>query len=127
MSNNQFERQQYINLETFKKNGQGVKTPVWFAMEDGVLFTRTMVNSWKVKRFNRDPHIKVVPSDARGEPLGNWVNGRAYEIDDPALADHVNGLMNKKYGLMKRGFDLMGKLRGHKLTAVRIELASEKE
>ena len=21
----------YINLETFKKNGQGVKTPVWFA------------------------------------------------------------------------------------------------
>jgi hypothetical protein len=27
-------RQQYLNIETFRKNGQGVKTPVWF-VEDG--------------------------------------------------------------------------------------------
>lgn len=122
MSIKQFERQQYLNLETFKKSGQGVKTPVWFAMEDGVLYTRTMANSWKVKRLNRDPRIKVAPSDARGEPLGNWVDGRAYEVTDPAAAAHVNSLMNKKYGLLKRGFDLMGKLRGRQMTAVRIEI-----
>ena len=122
MSIEQFERQQYINLETFRKNGQGVKTPVWFVMEDGVLYTRTMANSWKVKRLNRDPRIKVTPSDARGGPLGNWVAGKAYEINDPDTADHVNSLMNKKYGLLKRGFDLMGAIRGRKMTAVRIEI-----
>ncbi len=122
MSIEQFEQQQYINLETFRKNGEGVKTPVWFAMEDGVLFTRTMANSWKVKRLNRDPRIKVTPSDARGEPLGTWVDGQAYEIGDKAMADHVNKLLNKKYGLLKGGFDLMGTFRGREMTAVRIDI-----
>ena len=122
MSIEQFEQQQYINLETFRKNGEGVKTPVWFAMENGVLYTRTMANSWKVKRLNRDPRIKVTPSDARGEPLGTWVDGQAYEIGDKAMADHVNKLLNKKYGLLKRGFDLMGMFRGREMTAVRIDI-----
>lgn len=127
MSIEQFEHQQYINLETFRRNGEGVKTPVWFVMEDGVLYTRTMVNAWKVKRLKRDPRIKVVPCDAQGNPLGTWVNGRAYEIGDPAVADYVNSLMNKKYGLLKRGFDLMGKFRGRQMTAVRIEIEPVKE
>jgi PPOX class probable F420-dependent enzyme len=122
MSIEQFEQQQYINLETFRKSGEGVKTPVWFAMEEGILYTRTMANSWKIKRLNRDPRIKVTPSDARGEPLGTWVDGRAYEINDSDKADHVNALMNKKYGLFKRGFDLMGIFRGRQMTAVRIEI-----
>ncbi len=122
MSIEQFERQQYINLETFRKNGEGVKTPVWFVIEDGVLYTRTMVNAWKVKRLNRYPRIKVAPCDAQGNPLGTWVDGRAYEIDDSALANHVNTLFNKKYGLLKRGFDLMGRFRGRQMTAVRIEI-----
>jgi len=122
MSIKQFKHQQYINLETFRKNGQGVKTPVWFAVEDNVLYTRTMANSWKVKRLNRDSRIKVVPSNARGEPLGTWVEGQAYEINDPDTAKHVNALLNKKYGLLKRGFDLMGRFRGGQMTAVRIEI-----
>jgi PPOX class probable F420-dependent enzyme len=96
-------------------------------MEDGVLYARTIADSWKVKRLNRDPRIKVTPSDARGGPLGTWVAGKAYEIDDPDMAKHVNSLMNKKYGLLKRGFDLMGLIGGRKLTAVRIEIDSTKE
>ena len=122
MSIEQFKRQQYINLETFRKNGEGVKTPVWFVMEDGVLYTRTMINAWKVKRLNRDPRIKVAPCDVQGNPLGTWVDGRATEIDDPVLANHVNTLFNKKYGLLKRGFDLMGRIRNRQMTAVRIEI-----
>jgi hypothetical protein len=118
----QFENQQYINLETFKKNGQGVKTPVWFVLADGVLYTRTMANSWKVKRLNRNPQVRVAPCDAQGNVLGEWVNGRAYEIHDDAQAKQINDLMNKKYGLLKRGFDLMGKIRGRQMTAVCIEL-----
>jgi len=122
MSINQFYNHQFINLETFYKNGRGVKTPVWFVMEDGILYTRTMIDSWKVKRLNRDPRIKVTPSNARGASLGTWIDGKAYQIGDPNTADHINKLMNKKYGLLKRGFDLMGKFRGTKMTTVRIEI-----
>ncbi|MCB9419126.1 MAG: PPOX class F420-dependent oxidoreductase [Ardenticatenaceae bacterium] len=127
MSTEQFERQQYINLETFKKNGQGVKTPVWFVMENGVLYTRTLANSWKVKRLNRNPQIKVVPCDARGNPLGTWVDGRAYEITDPAEAGHVDGLMTKKYGLLKRAIEWIGKMRQQQRAAIRIEMETAKE
>lgn len=28
-----FAGQRYLNLDTFRKSGQGVKTPVWFAAE----------------------------------------------------------------------------------------------
>lgn len=35
MSIEQFNSHQYLNLETFRKDGWGVKTPVWFVREDG--------------------------------------------------------------------------------------------
>lgn len=125
MSIKEFEKQKYINLETFRKNGEGVKTPVWFVEEDNILYTRTVHDSWKVKRLNRNPRIKVVPSDSRGGELGTWEDGEAHVMKDAAINAHVNDLLNKKYGLMKRGFDLMGKVRGDKLIAVRINLSEE--
>lgn len=123
MSIKEFEKQKYINLETFRKNGEGVKTPVWFVEEDTVLYTRTIYDSWKVKRLKRNPQIKVVPSDSRGGELGTWQEGEAYVVEDAAIAAHINKLFNKKYGLFKRGFDLMGKVRGDKLITVRINVS----
>ena len=37
----QFLNQKYINLETYKKSGQAVHTPVWFVQDNGVLYVRT--------------------------------------------------------------------------------------
>lgn len=37
----QFENQQFLNLETFRKNGIGVKTPVWFVQDGETLYVRT--------------------------------------------------------------------------------------
>lgn len=36
----QFKNQNYINLETFRKSGEGVKTPVWFVQERDSLYVR---------------------------------------------------------------------------------------
>jgi hypothetical protein len=44
----QFEQQNYLNLETFKRSGQGVKTPVWFIQEGCTLYIRTGAESGKV-------------------------------------------------------------------------------
>jgi hypothetical protein len=40
-----FQNQQYLSLETFRKNGQGVKTPVWFAQDGEVLYIWTQTDS----------------------------------------------------------------------------------
>lgn len=36
-----FENQQFMNLETFRKNGEGVKTPVWFVLDNNIIYVRS--------------------------------------------------------------------------------------
>ncbi len=45
----------YIALETFRKSGEGVITPVWAVAESGKLYVWTGLNSWKVKRMRAEP------------------------------------------------------------------------
>jgi uncharacterized protein len=91
----------YLNIETFRKNGQGVRTPVWFAgePEQGVpekLYVYSTADSGKAKRIRNNSHVRVAPSDMRGKLLGEWVEARA-EIVTGAEAEHGMQLLNKKY------------------------------
>ena len=93
--------QKYINLETFRKNGQGVRTPVWFAgePEQGVpekLYAYSTVDSGKAKRIRNNPRVRVAPCDVRGKLLGEWIEARA-EIVTGTEAEQGMKLLNKKY------------------------------
>jgi hypothetical protein len=99
-----FAGQKYLNLETFKKSGDGVKTPVWFAAEpsakldsnDAKLYIYTIGVSGKVKRIRNNSRVRIAPCTMRGEVRGEWVDARA-EIVTAAEADHGTALLNKKY------------------------------
>jgi PPOX class probable F420-dependent enzyme len=91
----------YLNIETFRKNGQGVRTPVWFAgePEQGVpekLYVYSTADSGKAKRIRNSPNVRVAPCDVRGKLLGESVEARA-EIVTGAEAEHGMQLLNKKY------------------------------
>jgi PPOX class probable F420-dependent enzyme len=91
----------YLNIETFRKNGQVVRTPVWFAgePEDGApekLYVYSTADSGKAKRIRNNPKVRVAPCDVRGKLLGEWVEARA-EIVTGAEAEHGMQLLNKKY------------------------------
>lgn len=95
------QRQKYINLETFRKNGQGVRTPVWFAgePEQGApekLYAYSTTDSGKAKRIRNNPRVRVAPCDVRGKLLGEWIDSRA-EIVTGEEAEHGMKLLNKKY------------------------------
>src|SRR6266478_1595051 len=85
-----FAGQKYLNLETFKKNGDGVKTPIWFAADPlasldssgAKIYAYTIGVSGKVKRVRNNPRVKIAPCDARGKVLGEWVEFLA-EISSP--------------------------------------------
>ena len=51
-----FSGRNYLNLETYRKSGVAVRTPVWFAEQGGILYLYTLADSGKVKRIrnNRD-------------------------------------------------------------------------
>ena len=118
-----FEKQNYLNLETFRKSGQGVKTPVWFAQEGDALYVWTQADSGKAKRVRNNGAVNIAPCSASGDLLGEWIPARAQADNSVEAVQHVKKLMGKKYGLMFHIFGLLGRLRGGaKYTAIRIEV-----
>jgi PPOX class probable F420-dependent enzyme len=103
-----FDNQKYLNLETYRRSGQAMPTPVWFVRDGDTLYVRTVKDSGKVKRVRNNPRVRVAPCEARGELKGPWVEAKATLVEDPAITQRVVQLLNQKYGLMKRLFDVMG-------------------
>lgn len=99
-----FAGQKYLNLETFKKSGEGVKTPIWFAADPARnlasdaarLYAYTIGNSGKVKRIRNNGRVRIAPCDMSGKVLGDWMEARAEIVtgEDAAYGDR---LLNKKY------------------------------
>ena len=117
-----FEKQAYLNLNTFRKTGTGVPTPVWFAEQDGVLYVRTIDGSGKVKRIRNNGSVQIAPCDARGELLGEWLQGQARLVTDPSTIAEVDRLLDKKYGLQRKMFNLLGRMQKHKDATIVIEV-----
>jgi PPOX class probable F420-dependent enzyme len=109
-----FEKQKYLNLETFRKSGVGVKTPVWFVQDGEVLFVRTAPDSGKVKRIRNNARVNIAPCRMDGALSGDWIPAVAREVNDPDIDQKVDKLLDKKYGLMKKLFSLAGGLNGQK-------------
>ena len=119
----QFEKQQYLNLETVRKNGLAVNTPVWFAQDGDLLFVWTQTGAGKAKRIRNNGSVRIAPSTASGEPVGDWMPAKAQTNESPEAIRHVEKLMQKKYGVMFYVFGLLGRLRGGaKYTAIKIQI-----
>jgi len=116
-----FKGQAYLNLETFRRNGEGVRTPVWFVEHEGRLYLRTRADAWKVKRIRRNPQVRAAPCDVQGKLLGGWVEGRARVLSE-SEAEFISRLARQKYGFRKTFFDLLNKLLRHSWVVIEISL-----
>lgn len=123
MSNklSQFANQNYLNMESYRKSGEAIRTPLWFVQDGDVLYFYTVAHSFKVKRLKNNPRIRIAPCDMRGNLKGDWVDATA-RVLDTAEASHADNLLNQKYGLLKRTLNFFAKLRGHKRAAFAITL-----
>ena len=117
----QFAGQKYINLQTFKRDGTAVATPLWFAESGGELVFYTTATSGKVKRLRNNPRVRVAVSDVRGNLKGEWLDGEARRLDE-AEAAQANRLITQKYGLIKRAMDFFARFRKSPRAAFAIRL-----
>ncbi|MEK7831262.1 MAG: PPOX class F420-dependent oxidoreductase [Acidobacteriota bacterium] len=117
----QFANQNYLNMESYRKNGEAIRTPLWFVEDGDVLYFYTVAHSFKVKRLKNNPRVRIAPCDMRGNLKGDWLDASA-RLLDTAEASHANNLLNQKYGLSKRILNFFAKLRGHKRAAFAITL-----
>lgn len=115
----QFSGRRYINLESYKKNGEPKLTPVQSLEHEGTIYVRTDPTTWKVKRIRRNPHVRVVPSDRNGKQKGTWVDGEAHMLEGEEK-DGMLKVFRKEYGAL--GYSMVGlvaRIRGERqMTAV---------
>ena len=125
----QFAKAKYLSLETFRKTGVGVRTPVWFAQDPvapssadrATFYVYTLPDSGKVKRIRNNPKVRVAPCTMRGDLRGAWVDARA-RICEAAETQKGQDLLRQKYGLMKRLGDFFSGLRGRTQIVLAVEI-----
>ena len=121
-----FGRERYLSLETFRKTGVGVRTPVWFAAAPGeaLVYVFAAANSGKAKRLRRNDRVRIAPCDARGRVTGGWIDGQATIVGEPEFADGTR-LLNHKYRPWKQMLDLFARLRpGHRRIVIAVRPAA---
>ena len=95
--------QKYISLITFRKNGDGVKTPVWFAEKDGKLYVKTRNDSGKYKRIRNNARVKLAPCTMSGKITGPEFAGTARILPAAQWAEAQKAL-HRKYWLARLPF-----------------------
>jgi PPOX class probable F420-dependent enzyme len=117
----------YISLRSFKKNGQPVDTPVWFAaLTPDRLVVFTDGTSYKVKRIRRNPTVEIARCDMRGKLLGPWqpATCRAVEAaEEPERVAQAYAALNHKYGLLMRTGTFLATISGRAKRRLILEIA----
>jgi len=108
----QFLDQKYINLETYKKDGTSVRTPVWFVIDNDLIYVITRESTGKVKRLKNNHDVRIVLCSFKGEPKNEWIKGKAEKITGKEV-DIAIKLRKKKYGVSARLIGLFTSQKGN--------------
>jgi len=111
----------YMNLETYRKNGMGIATPVWFTIgDDKMIYVVTRTGTGKVKRLRNDSKVRIVPCNMRGQPKAEWLNGNG-TFATPEQLKLALIQRDKKYGFKAKLSGLFSRTKGD-LIGIRITL-----
>jgi PPOX class probable F420-dependent enzyme len=115
---NHLEGHNYINLTTFRKSGEPVSTPLWFAQHEGRLHATTEPDSGKMKRIRNNSRVELAPCNAWGREKGARVEGRARSVEDEPTGE-AEAALHAKYRLGLGLFHLFGQ---HEIGKVVLEI-----
>ncbi len=111
----------YVRLSTFRKSGEAVPTPVWFARVGDSLYVVTGRNTGKAKRIRNNPDVVLAPSDFRGRPKGRDVRAVA-RLTEEQKGGAADGALRRKYGWQYRVFEFVENLLGSAENLIFLEL-----
>lgn len=98
-----------VLLTTFRRNGQGVSTPVGIQSGNGKTYFTTWSTTGKVKRLAHNPHVTLAPCTRRGKILGPTIAAIARRLDETQAKEISASLPKTFKGQM---WNLIYKLRG---------------
>jgi PPOX class probable F420-dependent enzyme len=93
----------YLSVTSFKRDGIGVATPLWFVSDGSRLFALTDAHSAKVRRIRRDPQVLVAPCRANGKLLRSEpLVGHAEVMTATEDLERVRELLMDRYKISHR-------------------------
>src|SRR5215467_12652971 len=101
-------KEQCIALTTFRKTGQAVTTPVWFAISPGTIYVETHADAGKLKRLRHTARVTLAPCTFNGKVTGAVSAGNAYILMGPEESTAASPLA-KKYGFHAQSLSLRQK------------------
>lgn len=111
LSLDEIKSEKYISLETYRKNGQSVKSPVWFVIENDLLYVITRSQTGKVKRLKNNLQVKFALCTIKGKITGEGISGTAKILDENQTKEAVK-MRDKKYGFMAKIAKFLSKSKG---------------
>jgi PPOX class probable F420-dependent enzyme len=87
----------YLSVTSFRRDGTGIATPVWFVSDGDRLFALTDLHSAKVRRVRRNPRVLVAPCRADGKLRGEPLPAHAEVLTATADLERVQKLLIERY------------------------------
>jgi len=106
------DREAYISLATFRRDGRAVQTPVWFARHGERLYVFSEGDAGKVKRLRNGPRARVAACNVVGRLRGDWIEARGCVVDDPKRVSAAYAALRAKYGWQMTMVDFWSRLAG---------------
>ena len=92
----------YLSITSFKRDGTGVATPVWFVSDGRRLFAFTDLHSAKIRRVRRNPRVLVASCRVDGKLRSDPVAARAEVLTATAELERVRKLLLARYKISYR-------------------------
>src|SRR5215472_5326665 len=93
---------QYISLTTFRKSGEPVSTPVWFAQKNEALYLYTFPSAGKLKRIRHTAQVRIAPCTLNGKVTGPTSEAKARVVTDAQEKTLADQTLARKYGMTWR-------------------------
>jgi PPOX class probable F420-dependent enzyme len=92
----------YLSVTSFKRDGTGVATPVWFVSDGTRLFALTDALSAKVRRMRRNSHVLVASCRADGKLRSEPVPARVDVLTATPDLERVHKRLVERYKISYR-------------------------
>ncbi|HET7051422.1 MAG TPA: PPOX class F420-dependent oxidoreductase [Solirubrobacteraceae bacterium] len=92
----------YLSVTSFKRDGTGVATPVWFVSDGRRLFAFTDLHSAKVRRVRRNPRVLVASCRVDGKRRGEQLPAHVELLTGTAELERVRKLLLERYTISYR-------------------------
>ncbi|MDH3779847.1 MAG: PPOX class F420-dependent oxidoreductase [Nitrosopumilus sp.] len=112
--------EKYISLETYRRNNQAVKTPVWFVIKNDSIIIVTRDQTGKIKRLRNNQKVKIAACSIKGKISMPWIPGTAQILTEKETIEAVK-LRDKKYGFVSKISKFLTRNKGN-LLAISVKI-----